>query len=463
MTGSPSNNPSILSELEGLDNLFSDDEIMNEVDDDFARVNLDTSGLFHSDMGHEPENVVFYYRMFYRTLFPFKPYFLWLNQDTNISRNFTHREFSFTLPSDIYIRFKSFPNVDELKKEIERIQPVKIDIGAIYGVKPSLKKTVSEKAFKPLEKEFVLDIDMTDYDDIRSCCSGGDICRLCWEFMTVSIKVIDRTLREDFAFKQILWVYSGRRGVHCWVSDKRALVLSNDRRKAIIDYLNVIKTSAQKARRVKMHSLHPSLEYSPFHARRSYSILEKHFDNLILKNMRILDTEEGRKRILDIISDGPAKEKIEKMWDENPYSSAQEKWSYLDEIIEKTESKKRFRDPVARDIIFQYTYPRLDVKVSTNINHLLKSPFCVHPKTLKVCVPIRVEDCETFDPLSVPTLPSMSAEMHAFNNNPNADKTLADYKKTSLAPYIDYFDKYAKSIVLQTKRSKKDEGLQMEF
>jgi len=64
------------------------------------------------------------------------------------------------------------------------------------------------------------------------------------------------------------------------------------------------------------------------------------------------------------------------------------------------------------------------MKVSKGFNHLLKSPFCVHPSTGRVCVPIDPTDCENFDFTKVPTLNELIKEL-------NSGKQI-----NSLTPYI---------------------------
>ena len=215
--------------------------------------------------------------MYYGRLFPVELFCHWLGYG-EVDKDCMHRrEMSFTLDGDIYIRYLSFRNAKEMHKDLIARNPEKLDIGAIYNMPAADRMSVAAGVFVPQEREFVIDIDLSDYNDVRTCCDAANICTRCWGYMAVAVHALDTALRQDFGFKHIMWVYSGRRGVHCWVSDRRARLLSDEGRSAVAEFLSCYTGDNGGGRQVDLrYPLHPSM-------RRVYeNILKPRFQHLLI-------------------------------------------------------------------------------------------------------------------------------------------------------------------------------------
>lgn len=382
-------------------------------------------------------------KVYYERLFPFSLMTRWLSykNDPRSSSNlvqkdfFLRREWTFVLEGDIFCRYMCFKDADEFRAKVLAQQPIRMEIGAVFSHPPKNHNIIIKEAYKPLERELVFDIDMDDYDEIRTCCTGSKLCKKCWTFMRAAMKILDRALREDFGFKHLLFVYSGRRGMHCWVSDQVARQLSNDHRSAVAEYLNFVTGGTNKGRtEIKTHGceeLHPAII-------ETYKICERFFrddPNGVLQGQEILTQGPHLKNILQALT---AKENdaVADFMKKFPHATSRQIWGKLEELeqerasIALTFKQKMDVKRWLKEIVLQFTCPRLDINVSKQMNHLLKAPFVVHPKTGRVCVPIDPDKADEFDPGLVPTIGRLVDEINASG----------DARNTSLKEYTHFFE-----------------------
>lgn len=383
-------------------------------------------------------------RIYYDRLFPFHQMFRWLSYKNDPKSSskavekdyFLRREFTLVLEGDIYCRYTCFRDVEEYRAQVISRMPVRMEIGAVYTHPPKNHNTVIKEAYKPVERELVFDIDMDDYDEIRTCCSGAKLCTKCWTFMKAAIKTIDRGMREDFGFKHLVFVYSGRRGVHCWISDRTARRLSNEQRSAVADYMTVVAGGANRARAEinfrGADELHPALQ-------KACEVCQPYFrddPNGVLLGQDILRTGPHLDRILDAFG-ASERTAIESYVQGHPEATSRDIWMQLEKVQEErlknpsgSFKEKQQAKVMLKEVMLQYSYPRLDINVSKQMNHLLKSPFVIHPKTGRVCVPIDVAKVDTFNPLEVPTVGRLVEELNQ----------TGDAKQTSLKEYTHFFE-----------------------
>ena len=120
------------------------------------------------------------------------------------------------------------------------------------------------------------------------------------------------------------------------------------------------------------------------------------------------------------------------------------------------------------------------MEVSKKLIHLLKSPFVVHPKTGRVCVPIDVNKLDRFNPIGVPTVTELLGEIDEWDGKRRQEdeaeakeeggqegKKVPDYEKTRLRPYVEYFKAHVTALLKDERGVKREreegQGDAMEF
>ncbi|EFO25443.1 DNA primase [Loa loa] len=392
---------------------------------------------------------------YYRRLFPFGPLSKWLTYGKDLQVSFQMRELAFIFEDDRHVRYRSFEDSTEFERELCKANPQKIDIGAVYNYKPKDHKKFAN--FRPVERELIFDIDLTDYDDIRTCCSKAKICRKCWRWICIAVGVLDHLLQRHFGFKHCLWVFSGRRGIHCWVADAAARKLQNAGRMAVVEYLSLI-TGGQKVSKAatKRTFVHPMLEDVYSYLVQSSDVSKLMLEQGWMSNnglMSLLDgcvNEEVEKEITEIIDEVKNVDCLERRWNAlrikfDKYKRAELKKNGI-ELCEVASLQSSFH---FRGYVLQHAYPRLDVHVSVGINHLLKSPFCVHPETGLIAVPIKPDQISDVNFAKLPRIDTLLHEilkLHQIGET-KKDRRNFEIKHCSLGPYVETFENFVNNLI----------------
>ena len=335
--------------------------------------------------------------LYYSHFFPFDLLHRWLSYGDEST--FQNREFAFWNSSNFFIRYQCFDNEEHFKEILShpiqtRDGPTvieRMEVGPIYRKPPSQHMT---PGVIPVLREFVIDIDMNDYNNARTCCQNADVCSHCWVFMIIAVKVIDILLRNQFGFTRLLWVFSGRRGIHCWVCDDHAKRLSQEDRASIINAMSK-----------------PAAPFSPQIHDIYNNILTRYFETRVLPEQKLLNNPGICEAILNKLPKSVSTA-LREAWIDDNHDSCY-RWTQLKKSYAASQLKCFYTK--IQEIVVEYTYPRFDVKVSEDLNHLLKSPFCVHPKSKFVSIPIDPICCDDFDPSK--TAPSLEGLVKQNNHD----------------------------------------------
>jgi len=258
-------------------------------------------------------------------------------------------------------------DAEQLRELVTRPMIKEVHFG---GVWPEMMSKRTAARMRPVARPFVLDLDLDDFpaaaffgvtkDDQEGCDALLDC-------VLLGARVLERTLRDVFGFEKTATFYSGRRGVHLWVLDKRAFELSAEARSAVVSALSPQGGTSIVA--------HPSFSSA-------VDLLVEGFPNLSCwKEQRFREAFAGKLDFRSVPAD---------------WVTARDPWKRLLDLIPP--SQLWMTDKLRRVVVAE-AWPRVDAGAAA-IDHLIKSPYSPHSSTGRIAVAVTPD----FRPKTCPRL-----------------------------------------------------------
>lgn len=366
------------------------------------------------------------------------------------SRNFAFVLQNTTTGEPIISQYQSFRTPLDLQEAFCARPPLRLEVGS-RGFEPAcMRKLVVDRLrrrgdFDPHSmhtKELVFDVDLTDWDDMRACqCSvaqehelcgrcghsrdidskltelygyceceseEGKLCTKCWCFAKSSMVIMNYLLTQRLGFREVLFVFSGSKGYHCWVLDDHAKYLSEKQRASIANYFLPWNDSTriQLKNETSAGFVFGSVELEFLEGLFVETVLSEGIFSLA--HPKIMDHIA---RLIEIETyERPAQELFCLMLD----SALIENWN----TVQTWYKLKAFMSAYLRSdriqlylrrIYYAYMFPRIDVPVTTSLKHLTKIPYSLHQTTRLVSVPILSYELMSFDPITCPNVTEVDA------------------------------------------------------
>jgi hypothetical protein len=122
------------------------------------------------------------------------------------------REFSFVFPQNRWSPACTFRSVDALRDAVLKRCPAQIHVGLVVASAETTR----------CNPTLAFDVDVDDYAPFRPCCkSEKKACARCWPILEFAQLAL-RAFLHDYGMDDVLFFFSGSKGVHAWVTPASA-------------------------------------------------------------------------------------------------------------------------------------------------------------------------------------------------------------------------------------------------